>query len=82
MTQAIDDDETLLRYQEFWQPLARLGCAVDRGTERLFAVDVPPQADIYDVSTVLEPEQTRWHGTSGRAHRPSNPAALTIARPL
>jgi hypothetical protein len=47
-------DEALFRFQEFWQPLERLGCNVERAGERLFSVDVPPQADIYIVNDLLE----------------------------
>jgi hypothetical protein len=42
----VTNTEELQRFEEFWQPLERLGCTVERATERLFAVDVPPNADI------------------------------------
>ena len=43
----VTNTEQLQRFGEFWQPLERLGCTVERATERLFALDVPPNADIY-----------------------------------
>lgn len=38
----------------YWQPLEELGCTYERGTARLFAVDVPPTADIYKAYELLE----------------------------
>lgn len=34
-------------FRKHWQPLADLGCTYERGTERLFAVDIPPAADLH-----------------------------------
>ena len=41
-------------FKNFWAPLAREGCTFERATERLFAVDVPPRADIHKVYASLE----------------------------
>lgn len=45
----VSNTETLERFPEYWAPLESLGCTLERATERLFAVDVPPEADIYGV---------------------------------
>ncbi|MBV9301225.1 MAG: DUF4265 domain-containing protein [Acidobacteriaceae bacterium] len=38
----------------YWEPLEKLGCTYERGTARLFAVDVPPQVDIYKAYELLD----------------------------
>jgi Domain of unknown function (DUF4265) len=43
----VSNTEALERFQEYWAPLAALGCTLERATERLLAVDVPPEVDIY-----------------------------------
>jgi hypothetical protein len=43
----VSNTETLKRFREYWAPLEALGCTLERATERLVAVDVPPEADIY-----------------------------------
>jgi hypothetical protein len=43
----VTNTEQLQRFGELWQPLERLGCTVERATERLLAMDVPPSVDIY-----------------------------------
>ena len=50
----VTKDEPLMRFREFWIPLEDLGCTVERATERLFGVDVPPDADIYKVYDLLQ----------------------------
>ena len=49
----LSNTETLKRFQEYWAPLEAVGCTLERATERLFAVDVPPEADIYRVYDAL-----------------------------
>lgn len=44
-------DEQWLPY---WQPLEDLGCTFERGTGRLFAVDVPPEVNIYKAYESLD----------------------------
>ncbi len=36
-------------FAQSWAPLEALGCTLERATGRLFAVDVPPAADIHEV---------------------------------
>jgi hypothetical protein len=43
----VSNTETLKRFAEYWAPLETLGCTLERATERLFAVDVPSEVDIY-----------------------------------
>lgn len=50
----VSNSAPLKRFPEFWLPLEGLGCTVERATERLFGVDVPPEADIYKVYDLLQ----------------------------
>jgi hypothetical protein len=50
----VTNDSALKRFQEFWAPIERCGCTVERATERLFGVDVPPEADIHQVYDLLQ----------------------------
>jgi hypothetical protein len=37
-------------FQSYWKQIERLGCTYEQGhPKELFAIDVPPQADIYPV---------------------------------
>src|SRR5436190_14677784 len=47
---AVDDE----KWKRYWQPMESIGCAYERATNRLFAVDVPPKADIYRVYELLD----------------------------
>lgn len=49
----VTNTEMLRSFPEYWSPLERLGCTLERATARLLAVDVPPQADIYAVYDAL-----------------------------
>lgn len=40
------DEITDEQWLPFWKPLEELGCTYERGTERLFAVDVPTHVDV------------------------------------
>ncbi|MCW5964073.1 MAG: DUF4265 domain-containing protein [Bryobacterales bacterium] len=42
------------QWKPYWQPLETLGCSYERGTARLFAVDVPPDVDIYKAYALLD----------------------------
>ena len=42
------------RFDEHWSTLRSLACTYERGTDYLIAVDVPPEADIYEVYEALE----------------------------
>ena len=50
----VSNTASLKRFSEFWLPLERLGCTFERATERLFGIDVPPEADIYKVYDLLQ----------------------------
>jgi hypothetical protein len=41
-------------YQEAWRPLEELGCGQERWSETLRTIDVPREADIYRVYSLLE----------------------------
>ncbi len=50
----VTNASVLCRFQEFWVPLSQLGCTLERATERLFAIDVPPNADIHRAYELLQ----------------------------
>jgi len=54
-------------FTKFWAPLERLGCTYEAATRRFFAVDVPPEADIYLAYGLLEKGQScgAWHFEEG-----------------
>ena len=37
-----------------WERFSKLGCTFEKATERLFAIDVPPQTDVHSVYQALE----------------------------
>ena len=49
LAQGITDNE----FAKHWNALESLGCTYERATERLLAVDVPPEADIYKAYEAL-----------------------------
>jgi hypothetical protein len=51
----------------YWPTLEALGCTYERATEHLFAVDVPPEADIHAVHQALETgeEDGAWEFEEG-----------------
>jgi hypothetical protein len=72
----VTNGEELRRFQEFWQPLERAGCTVERATERLFAVDVPPESDIYTVYDMLQAGENAsiWGFEEAHVGHPLRPA--------
>lgn len=38
----------------YWQPLQEIGCTYERGGARLYAVDVPPETDIYKTYALFD----------------------------
>lgn len=42
------------KFDEYWDALRTLGCAFERGTDYLIAVDVPPEVDIHKAYKALE----------------------------
>lgn len=41
-------------FEKAWDKLQSLGCTYERATDRLIAIDVPPETDIYEAYAVLE----------------------------
>ena len=41
-------------FREAWAPLKLMGCGLERATLRLFAIDVPPSADLQEVVNLLQ----------------------------
>lgn len=52
LEEGVDVDSEAFR--EHWEPIESLGCTYERATPRLLAVDVPREADIYEVYRLLE----------------------------
>ena len=48
------DGTTELQWKSYWQPLAEIGCTYEQGTVRLFAIDVPPDTNIYKAYALLD----------------------------
>ena len=49
----VPSTQALQRFWEHWKPLADRGCTFERAAARLFAVDVPPEADLHEVHALL-----------------------------
>jgi hypothetical protein len=43
-------------FETYWKPIERLGCTYEssRDPENVFAIDVPPSTDVYEVYPLLE----------------------------
>lgn len=50
----LEQDVPESAWQKYWQPLEAAGCSYERADKKLFAVDVPPKADIHQVYALLE----------------------------
>ena len=50
----IDDARGAREFENFWKPLRECGCTYEEGIKPLLAVDVPPQANIFEVYRLLE----------------------------
>jgi hypothetical protein len=63
------DSPGFLRY---WLPLETIGCRYEGATRRLFAVDVPPEADIHEVYGLLVAgeEEPAWGFEEGHCGHP------------
>jgi hypothetical protein len=59
-------------FQEFWNPLQSVGCTYESATLRLLAIDVPPEADIYQVYALLEEGESKgvWEFEEGHCGHP------------
>lgn len=60
------------KFEEFWEPLRALGCTYEEGSNRLLAVDVPPEADIYQAYKGLESGEAAgvWSFEEGHCGHP------------
>lgn len=50
------------------EPLRAIGCGFERGPSRMVAIDVPPEADIYEVYALLERGMAEGRWTFEEAH--------------
>lgn len=50
----LDNARGAREFENFWRPLQECGCTYEEGIKPLLAVDVPPQADIFEVYRLLE----------------------------
>jgi hypothetical protein len=48
------DDAQSSNFEKFWEPLRERGCTYEEGIKPLLAVDVPPQANIFEVYRLFE----------------------------
>ena len=63
------------RFKSWWEKLAALGCTYeysDEGAKLLYAVDVPPSANIFEVYKILEDaeRQSVWDFDEGHCGHP------------
>jgi Domain of unknown function (DUF4265) len=42
------------QWEPYWQPLEEIGCTYEQGIARFFAVDLPPEADLYKAYELLD----------------------------
>jgi hypothetical protein len=49
----LDELTTADVFREHWHPLEKIGCSYEKGHGRLFAIDVPPETDIYEAYKLL-----------------------------
>ncbi|MEX0965758.1 MAG: DUF4265 domain-containing protein [Bacteroidia bacterium] len=57
---------------KFWSPLEILGCTYEKADERLYAIDVPPNTDIFAVYKQLEEGEDKkiWEFEEGHCGHP------------
>src|SRR4051794_29667000 len=41
------------KFRPLWEPFGKLACTYERGNSRLIGIDVPPEADVYAVYSLL-----------------------------
>lgn len=61
-------------FKQYWNPLEKIGCTYEKGKGRLIAVDVPPQANIYETYKFLEngEQNNIWEFEEGHCGHPIN----------
>lgn len=64
----VTDGEQLKLFPDCWGPLELLGCTLERATARLYAVDIPPEADIREAYRLLEVGQAEGVWDFEEAH--------------
>jgi len=59
-------------FEFYWDILDRLKCTYERATKSLYAIDVPPDADIHEVYRILEMGEQRgaWEFEEGFCGHP------------
>jgi uncharacterized protein DUF4265 len=50
----LNPETTDEKFKAAWEKLESLGCTYERATERLIAIDVPPETDVYEAYSELE----------------------------
>jgi hypothetical protein len=73
VTKTVDDPG----FSRFWSRLEKLGCSYERATERLLAIDVPRETDIYRTYAVLEEGKKKgvWDFEEGHCGHPLKASA-------
>ena len=54
----LHDSSETKKFTKYWTPLEMLGCTYENATNKLFAIDIPPNANIYEVYKLLEKGET------------------------
>lgn len=65
-------DENL--FKRYWEKLENIGCSYEQGKNRLIAVDVPPETNIYEAYKLLEDGEKAgtWDFEEGHCGHPIN----------
>lgn len=68
----LQEDSTRVDFASAWVPLKSLGCTYERATDRVIAVDVPPEADMFAVYGLLQEGERsgKWNFEEGHCAHP------------
>lgn len=50
----LEDKVTKDSFDQHWSSLENMGCSYEQATNRLYAIDIPPEVDIYKAYSLLE----------------------------
>ena len=67
-------------FEQYWQPLADMGCTYEGGPNGLLAVDVPPRADIYAAYLAMDVGEKAgtWSYEEGHCGHPTDGGKLGL----
>lgn len=64
----VPNPDRLAEFDDMWAPLQTYGCSFEEGPQGLLAVDVPPEANIFDVYGALEAGERKGIWTFEEGH--------------